>query len=58
VQGRIERSLLDAQQIVGNLLDALRDRPAVHRLGGDGLHDEQVKGALQDVGLVAHVPLL
>ena len=37
VERRIERALLDAQQIVGNLLDTLGNRPAVHRLEGDRL---------------------
>jgi hypothetical protein len=35
--GEINGSLLDAQQVVGNLLDALRDGPAVHRLAGNVL---------------------
>ena len=55
VQGRIQRPLLDAQQIIGNLLDALRDCPPVHWLEGNRPEDQQVKGPLQDVCLVAHV---
>jgi hypothetical protein len=35
VQRRIERPLLHAKQLVRNLLDALRNRPAVHRLERD-----------------------
>ena len=54
VQRRIERPLLDAQQLVGNLLDALGDRPAVHRLERDGAQDQEIEGALDEVGLVAH----
>jgi hypothetical protein len=30
----------------------------VHRFEGDRSHDQQVEGALQDVGLVAHVASL
>ena len=54
----IQRALLDAQQFVGNLLDSLRDGPAMHRLEGERSHDQQVEGALQDVGLVAHAASL
>ena len=58
VQRRIERALLHAQQFVRDLLDALRDRPAVHRLERDRPQDQQVERALNQVGLVAHVASL
>ena len=58
VERRIERALPDPQQVVRDLLDALRDRPAVHRLERDRPHDQEVEGPLQDVGLVAHAASL
>jgi hypothetical protein len=58
VESGIQRALPDAQEIVGNLLDPLGNRPAVHRLQGYRLHNQQVECALQDVSLIAHVPLL
>src|SRR5262245_32668772 len=54
VKRRVKRALADTQQLVGNLLNALGDRPAVHRLEGDGFHDQKIECALQDIGLVAH----
>nr|WP_237050905.1 hypothetical protein [Luteitalea pratensis] len=54
VERGIERALLDPQQVIGNLLDALRDCPAMQGFEGDRSHDQQVESALQDVRLVAH----
>jgi hypothetical protein len=47
---------LHPQQIIGNLLNTLRDRPTVHGFERDRAQDQQVERALQDVGLVAHPP--
>src|SRR5262249_22205096 len=61
MQRRIQRALLDTQQVIGDLLNALCDRPAVHGLHRERSHDEKVEGPLQDVRLVAHLsvqPLL
>jgi hypothetical protein len=58
MQRGIEGTLLDAQQIVGNLLNALRDCPTVQRLERDRPHDQEIEGALQDVGLIAHAACL
>src|SRR5262245_10025478 len=46
---RIERALIDLQDIFGDLLDAFRDRPAVQRLGSQRAEDEQVECARQKV---------
>jgi hypothetical protein len=58
MQGRVERPLLHAKQVVADLIDALRDRPPVKRPERDGAHDEEVQGALEYIGLVAHGRLL
>jgi hypothetical protein len=58
VQGWVERALLDPEQFVGDLLDALGDRPAVGRLEGDRAHDEEVERALNQVSLILHASLL
>ena len=50
MKGGIERSLADGEDVVGNLLDALSDGPAVLGLDRDGLQDEHVQRALQEIG--------
>jgi hypothetical protein len=50
VQSRIERALLDAEHLVGELVDARRDAVAVHRLRAERLEDQKVERALQQVG--------
>ena len=40
LQCGVERSLLDLKDVVGQLPDPLRDRPAVQRLERDGLQDQ------------------
>ena len=55
MERRIERPLLHTQQLVGDLLDSLGDGPAVEWLERDGAKDQQVEGALQQVGLVGQV---
>src|SRR6185503_14960913 len=55
VQGRIERALLDEQHVAGKLTDALGDRPAVLRLEGDDLEDQQIERALDEVGGSGHM---
>ena len=46
---RIERPLIDAQDVLRDLLDAQRDSPAVHRLERQGLQDEHVERSLQEI---------
>src|SRR5689334_15072155 len=50
VQGRVERPLVDGQHVLRELLDPLRDAPAVHRAGRERLQDQDVQGPLQQIG--------
>ena len=50
MERRVERALVDLQDVLGDLLDAVRDRPAVHRVGLQRPQNEQVEGAGQKVG--------
>src|SRR5580765_1587409 len=54
MQRRIQRTLRDLQDILRHLLDALRDRPAMLRLGGQGLENQEVQCPLDEVGRLAH----
>jgi hypothetical protein len=59
VEGGIERSLLDAQDVVRHLLDATRDRPAVLRFELQRLEDEEVERSLNEVdGLDGLLPMI
>src|SRR5438270_2497491 len=49
VERRIERALIDLQHVARDLLDPLRDAPAVHRLERERLENQHVERALQDV---------
>ena len=49
VERRVERSLLDRQHLVGELLDALGDRPTMKRVARDGLEDEEVERPLEQI---------
>ena len=53
MQSRIQRALIHLQHILGNLPDALRDRPAVHRFERNRLQDQQVHGSLHQVSRFA-----
>jgi hypothetical protein len=58
VNRRVERSLLDLEDLCTDLLDTLRNSPAVHWLEGDSFENEQVERALDQIGRFAHgVPL-
>jgi len=46
VQRRIERALLDLQNVTGDLLDSLRDGVAVNRAQQDHFQDQQVQRSL------------
>src|SRR6185436_12999707 len=54
LQSGVERSLLDLKDFFRELPDPLRDRPAVQRLERDGLQDQQVDGALNEIGGLPH----
>ena len=53
VEGRIQRALLDLQDFVGHLPDALCDGPAVPGSKRKGFEDQQIEGALNEVGGLA-----
>ena len=55
----IERALIDLQHVSRDLLDALRDAPAVHRLERQRLQDEHVERALEEIlFLTSHVRIV
>src|SRR4051812_35051798 len=56
MQRRIERALLHLQDFARHLLDALGDGPAVRRLKGKRLQDQEIQGALDEIGGFAHMP--
>src|SRR5439155_11625636 len=58
LERRIERTLVDLQNVLRQLLDPLRDRPPVQLLGGDGAHDQQVERALNEIGRPGHGDLV
>src|SRR5215471_128633 len=54
VKCRVERTLVDLEDVLRKLLDPLRDPPAVHRFGGEGLEDQNVESALEKLGFGRH----
>jgi len=52
MEGWIERALLDLEDLLGDLANAVGDAIAMDRAEGDDLEDEHVEGALEEVGLV------
>ena len=54
MQSGIERTLIDLEDVFGNMANALSDGPAVHGLKRNGLEDEQVESALHKVGGFGH----
>src|SRR4029450_12333572 len=54
LQRRVQRSLLDLEDVTGKLTDSLRDRPAVERFERDGLEDQEIDGALNEIGGLPH----
>ena len=57
MQRRIQRSLLDLENLVGDLSDPFRDPPAMLRLEVDGLENQQVQSALRKVDVRQNFPL-
>src|SRR6266536_5064771 len=58
VQGRVEGAVADLQRFGGHLFQALADGPAVHRLEGEHLQQQEVEGALDEIGRLAHGSVL
>src|SRR6185436_18027793 len=54
VQRRVERAVAHLQHVAGDLLEALADRPGVERLEREDLEDQEVEGALDEIGWFAH----
>src|SRR5262245_37341289 len=54
LQGRIQRALLQLEDIVRQLLDPLGDGPSVQRLQRNGLEYQEIHGALHEVDRLAH----
>src|SRR3954470_23239721 len=54
LEDRIERALVDVERVARELLDALADSPAVHRLEGQGLEHEHLEGAWNERDRVGH----
>ena len=56
MESRVEGALVDLQDVLRNLLDAFRDRPAVQGTGLQRPEDQQVERARQDVrdGVSSH----
>src|SRR5580765_8274110 len=54
VQRRVEGSVADLEDVGGQLLESLPDRPPVHRLEREHLEDEEVQRALHEVVRLAH----
>ena len=59
-EGDFERVALPHQDsdVLRDLLQPLRDAPAVHRLERNRLEDQEVERALEDVSLIAHAASL
>ena len=54
VQRGIERALRDSEGRFGDLVQSLRNGPAVHGLEGQGLEDQEIESPLGQVELAAH----
>ena len=51
LEGGVEGALVHVEHALRQLLDPLADAPAVHRLQAQGLEDQEVQGAAQDLGV-------
>src|ERR1041385_9508821 len=51
LEGGVERAFLDPERLRGQAPDVLRDAVAVHRPEGEGLEEEEVEGAGEEVDL-------
>src|SRR5947209_2801144 len=57
VQRRIQRPVADLENVARDLFQALADRPPVQRFERDDFQDQQVQGALDEIGRFAHSQL-
>jgi hypothetical protein len=59
MQRGVQRALLDAQDVLGELPDAARDGPAVQRLQGQRLQDQEVERSLHQIdGFQRALPMM
>ena len=49
VQGRIKRSVAHLQHVIRNLFQSLAKSPAVERLEGKNLQNQQIQSALDEI---------
>src|SRR5262249_32859987 len=54
---RIQRPLIDLQDVPRNLLETLRDPPAVHRARRERAQDEEIERALKEIAFGRHEAL-
>src|SRR5262245_36555506 len=54
MEGRIQRALIDLQDVLGNLLDALGDGPAVQGILLQRAQNQQIERAGQQIGRSRH----
>jgi hypothetical protein len=54
MQRGIKRTLMDLQHFFRNLTNASRDAPSVHRLERERPQNQEVEGALDQVGWLSH----
>ena|ERR1700722_7443434 len=54
VQSGIERALLNLKNFLGDLLNALGNRPTVFRFERDGFEDEEIESALNEIAWLTH----
>jgi len=57
MQRRIKSALVHLQNVPGDLAYSLGDGPAVHGTERDGLEDQEVNGALDEVSRLAQLAL-
>jgi hypothetical protein len=50
MQRRVQGALLYLQNVMGDLLDSLRDRVAMYRSEGNDLQNQHVKSSLWEIG--------
>jgi hypothetical protein len=54
VECRVQRSLIDAENVARELLNSLGDRPPVARFGDERAENQEIEGALEEVEASGH----
>ncbi len=55
MEGGIEGTVTDLEDVGGDLAEALADGPTVEGLEGEDFEEEEVVGALDEIGRLAHI---